>query len=364
MSELSPEFIILRLFQRLRQAGFGLGMNEYLAALDAIAGRFGTSGLDALQAMLRRLWCHSRDEQRQFDLIWPEVLQSGPQMIADGDAPAQSPKPTGPLMPAAQEAPPPAETRVPAESPDPDFAPLPALPPPFIPIDGDDLPELHTYHPLSRRSMAYGWRYLRRFVATGVADVVDVSATVEQVARCGFFLAPVYRRRLVNQARVLLLVDQGGAMTPFHRFTRELVETALAAGVFPEGQVQVGYFHNMPTEYVYRDAHLTLPRAAAELLAECDRETSVLIVSDAGAARGFRRMERIRKTTEFLVKLKQYSSLISWLNPMPRDRWQGSSAELVAYLVQMEQMDIDGLGNAIDGVRGLSGVFSGAPGAR
>ncbi len=144
---------------------------------------------------------------------------------------------------------------------------------------------------------------------------------------------------------------------PFHRFTRDLVETALAPGVFPEDQVHVGYFHNFPTEYVYRDAHLTSPRPLADLLAECDRETSVLIVSDAGAARGFRRIERIRKTTEFLVKLKQYSSLISWLNPMPRDRWLGSSAAVMGYLVPMEQMDPNSLGNAIDVVRGQSVVL-------
>ncbi|MCY7391186.1 MAG: VWA containing CoxE family protein, partial [Leptolyngbyaceae cyanobacterium CAN_BIN12] len=240
--------------------------------------------------------------------------------------------------------------------PETEFSTLPVRSP-FVPAEVEDLPELYSYHPLSRRSMAYGWRYLRRSMATGVADLLDVQATVEQVAKQGFFLAPVYRRREINQAQLLLLVDQGGSMTPFHRFTHDLVETALAPGVFPDGQVQVGYFHNFPTEYLYLDDHLTLPKAMSELLADCDRETSVMILSDAGAARGYRRMERIRKTTEFLVKLKRYSGLISWLNPMPRDRWQGSSAEVIAYLVSMEQMDTEGLGNAIDVVRGQSVVL-------
>ncbi len=55
MSEFLPEPIILRLFQRLRQADFSLGMNEYLAALDAIAGGFGANSLEALKQMLRML---------------------------------------------------------------------------------------------------------------------------------------------------------------------------------------------------------------------------------------------------------------------------------------------------------------------
>jgi uncharacterized protein len=354
MSEFSPEPIILRLFQRLRQVGFSLGMNEYLAALDAIAGGFGAANSDDLKQMLRMLWCHSLTECSQFEFIWPEILQT-PRTIERSDATVEplSPKPQGPLTQPTRETPAPVAASLPIEQPDTDFSTLPVQSP-FVPAEVEDLPELYTYHPLSRRSMAYGWRYLRRSVATGIADVLDVQATVEQAARLGFFLAPVYRRREVNQARVLLLIDQGGSMTPFHRFTRDLVETALATGVFPEEQVHVGYFHNFPTEYGYRDAHLTSPRAMSDFLAECDRETSVLIVSDAGAARGFRRMERIRKTTEFLVKVKRYSSLISWLNPMPRERWQGSSAEVIAYLVAMEQMDTDGLGNAIDVVRGQS----------
>lgn len=355
MSEFSPEPIILRLFQRLRLKKFSLGINEYSAALDAIEGGFGSSNLDDLKQMLRMLWCHSLAEYGQFEESWLETLQPAPKTIEGSGASAEqvSPKPQGPVTSTARETPVPVAASLPVEQPDTDFSTLPVRSP-FIPAEIEDLPELHAYHPLSRRSMAYGWRYLRRSVATGIADVVDVQATVEQAARQGFFLAPVYRRREVNQARLLLLIDQGGSMTPFHRFTRDLVETALATGVFPEEQVHVGYFHNFPTEYVYRDAHLTSPRATSELLAECDRETSVLIVSDAGAARGFRRMERIRKTTEFLVKLKQYSSLISWLNPMPHDRWQGSSAEVIAYLAAMEQMDTDGLGNAIDVVRGQS----------
>ncbi len=60
--------------------------------------------------------------------------------------------------------------------------------------------------------MSYGWRYLRRLAATGIADVLDMEATVEQAARQGFFLAPVYRRPSGNQARLLLLIDRGGSI--------------------------------------------------------------------------------------------------------------------------------------------------------
>jgi hypothetical protein len=150
----------------------------------------------------------------------------------------------------------------------------------------------------------------------------------------------------------LLLVDQNGSMTPFHRFSRDLVETARDESTLQPEQVNVFYFHNVPAASVYKDLYLTEPIALEKVLASCDNETSVLIVSDAGAARGYRKLDRIRATTSFLFKLRRHTTLIAWLNPMPEERWIGSSAEIIANLVPMYEMDNDGLSNAIDIVRG------------
>ena len=134
------------------------------------------------------------------------------------------------------------------------------------------------------------------------------------------------------------------------RFTRDLAETALDDSRLE--QVEVVYFHNVPGEYLYGDAYLTRPVKQEEVLSRCTNETSVLIVSDAGAARGCRRLPRIQATTEALFQLKQRSSLIAWLNPMPQARWTGASAQIIAHLAPMCQMDQDGLSRAIDIVRG------------
>jgi hypothetical protein len=44
--------------------------------------------------------------------------------------------------------------------------------------------------------------------------------------------------------------------------------------------------------------------------------------------------------------------LLGWLNPMPRSRWHGSSAEIIAGLVPMYTMSADDLSAAIDQLRG------------
>lgn len=346
MSEFDPESITTRLFSHFRNSGFNLSVDEYIAALDAIRGGMGAGSLDELQLILELLWCNSLAEQSQFALIWKTVItdvtEASPKKLPTNIS--KESKQTSITQPQQQEA---------SSSPiiHLGFAPLPVQTP-VVPTNIEDTQELKLYFPVNRRSLVYLWRYLRRPIADGAKDVLDVEATVKQVAQQGFYLAPIYRRREVNHAHLLLFVDREGSMTPFHRFTRDVVETAQQDSTIET--VNTYYFHNVPALHVYKDSHMTAPASLERVLTECDHDTSILIVSDAGAARGYRRMERIRATTEFLVHLKQKTSLISWLNPMPKDRWQSTSAEVIAYLVSMEQMNNDGMSNAIDVLRGQS----------
>jgi uncharacterized protein with von Willebrand factor type A (vWA) domain len=145
-------------------------------------------------------------------------------------------------------------------------------------------------------------------------------------------------------------------MNPFHHFSRDLVETAVYESTIQ--QVDVYYFHNVPAASVYQDLYLTEPISLEKALAKCDRDTSVFIVSDAGAARGYRSLNRLQKTTTFLFKLKQKTRFIAWLNPMPQERWSSTSAQIIAHLVPMFPMDNKGLSNAIDIVRGQYSFYS------
>lgn len=354
MNSFNPQDLVTRAFVRLRQSGFQLGVGELLAARQALEGGFGDTP-EALAETLKILWCHSPSEQSQFDPIWESLLASSTPakktQETPGKAPISQPHPERVEEPQELSSPPPPEDSVTEIKPEPKLESLPVQAP-FRFAEIEDTSALQAYYPISRRSMVYNWRYLRRLVADGPLDVVDVDATIEQATRQGFYLAPVYRRREQNYAHLLLLVDQNGSMTPFHRFSRDLVETARYEGGLAPEKVNIFYFHNVPAASVYEDIYLTEPIELKTVLASCDNETSVLIVSDAGAARGYRKLERIRATTSFLFQLKRHTSLIAWLNPMPEERWIGSSAEIIANLVSMYEMDNDGLSEAIDIVRG------------
>lgn len=359
MNSLDLQDLIARAFVLLRQKGFKLGVGELLAARQAVEGGFGEDE-KALAETLKILWCHSPSEQSQFDPIWESVLLSStskqPEKLPTAEPKSETrqewvEEPNQPSL-----LPPPQEVVI-EPQPEPELVSLPVQTP-FTPAENQDTSTLQAYYPISRRSMVYRWRYLRRSVADGLVDLLDEDATVQQATQQGFYLAPVYRRRERNHAHLLLLVDQNGSMTPFHRFSRDLVETARYESSLQPENINVFYFHNVPATSIYKDFYLTEPIALQTVLASCDNESSVLIVSDAGAARGYRILERIRATTSFLFKLKRYTTNIAWLNPMPKERWIGSSAEIIDNLVPMEQMDNDGLSNAIDILRGLKHIHS------
>jgi hypothetical protein len=67
MSSFNPQKITSQLFRRVRQE-FKLGMGEYFAALDALKGGYGTQNEVDLQEVLQLLWCHSVEDQAQFQL--------------------------------------------------------------------------------------------------------------------------------------------------------------------------------------------------------------------------------------------------------------------------------------------------------
>jgi uncharacterized protein with von Willebrand factor type A (vWA) domain len=352
MNERDPKTLLLAVFDRLRRHGFALGVGELLVAYRAVDGGWGRAGPEALRPVARLLWCHSPEEVAEFEEIYGAALAelAPPASAPPREEPKREPPPLPPELPPVE--PPPVGSLAEPPPPSTELAPLPvrtsSRPPP-----GETGPELRAYWPLSRRSMIYAWRYLRRPVKDGPRDVLDVAATVEQTARQGFFLRAVYDRRPRNYAHLVLLVDQGGSMVPFHRFTRDLVETARDEQASQIRQVEVAYFQNVPPPHVFLDPHLTESRPLERLLAGVTPDTSVLLVSDAGAARGYRSTTRIRATAEFLVELKRRTTLIAWLNPMPQSRWASTSAQFIARLApHMFQMDRDGFGNAIDALRG------------
>ncbi|WP_246163013.1 hypothetical protein [Brasilonema sennae] len=214
------------------------------------------------------------------------------------------------------------------------------------------------YFPVTERQMKQIWRYLRRSVREGAATELDLEATVNQIGRKGLLLEPVLVPRRVNQADLLLLIDQDGSMVPFHALSHRLTETALRGGRL--GKAGIYYFHNCPIEYLYHDPNHQQAELVSDVVTHvCSDRTAVLIFSDAGAARGGYSEERYELTKEFLTHLRQRVPYIAWLNPMPKKRWQKTTASEIAHLVPMFELSRRGMQDAISVLRGRPTNFEG-----
>ncbi len=205
--------------------------------------------------------------------------------------------------------------------------------------------------PVTYRQIKQSLRYLRNFVREGVPTDLDLDQTIEQIGQNGFLLDPVLQPRLVNKTKFLLLIDQDGSMVPFHHVSQALVNAASRGGRF--NQIKVYYFHNCPGDYLYHDPYRLKQNFIEDCLVEfANRKIVCLIISDAGAARGQFSSKRRRETKFFLKELRQSVNRIAWLNPVPRKRWENTTAEDIAELIPMYEFSRKELYLAIETLRG------------
>jgi uncharacterized protein with von Willebrand factor type A (vWA) domain len=238
---------------------------------------------------------------------------------------------------------------------------------------------------VSYRQVAQAWRRLRRFERQGPKTELDIQATIDLRCRSGTVSPLVLRPIRRNVVRLLLLVDRRVSMVPFHQFTDNAVCKAIReSGRF--AQVSTFYFHDTPTGKrgqentallrrlserlfpplapvlgeiqrlrngsLYQDPGLLKPLPLEETLSIHGAGATVVIVSDAGAARGNHDTIRLFDTLAFLKTLYAHSRQVVWLNPLPQSRWQGSSAAQLSRFVPMFPVDRDGLYQAVNVLRG------------
>ncbi|MDJ0676826.1 MAG: Calx-beta domain-containing protein [Calothrix sp. MO_167.B42] len=216
---------------------------------------------------------------------------------------------------------------------------------------GETFPMIAKDIPVTYRQIKQGWRYLRNLVREGAPTELDIEATIQQIGNQGFLLKPVLTPRRINKVELLLLIDQDGSMVPFHHLSQAIINTASQGGRFHK--VRVYYFHNCPNDYLYEDPYHLEAVPVEDCLSQLPKTRVVcLIFSDAGAARGGFNSKRRRLTKFFIKELKQYVHHIAWLNPVPRQRWEYSTAGEIANLVPMFEVNRQEVYQAIDILRG------------
>lgn len=214
------------------------------------------------------------------------------------------------------------------------------------------------YFDLSKRQMQQVCRFLPVKQASRSTEEIDIPASVEQFAKNGLLAQPVFksRERITNQ--VLLLIDYGGSMLAFDTLVDTFAEALQDTFDTRKGEAQQHihpyYFYNVPGEYCYTNKSFTSYQKTQNILQNLHpKHTSVIIISDAGAARGGNSDGRFRATLRFVLQLKKATSRIVWLNPMPEHRRKNTTAQRIGRFVKMQGLDTQSnLQKAINILRG------------
>ncbi|MFP4124616.1 VWA domain-containing protein [Coleofasciculus sp.] len=343
---------LLNIFNSLRQRhGLPLGVDEYLTVLRSLQAGFGIGTREEVEQLCCLLWAKSEEEshliRRLFEQMWRYSSDTSDQ-----------PKPSSTSAESED-----FSTEIPESEPLPELEPQPNLTP--EPVQAVQAVRssrrdrelrrpryslLTEYFPVTRRQMKQCWRYLRRPVREGIPTELDVEATVAKMGREGILLQPVLIPPRKNRADLVLMIDQDGSMVPFHQLSRQLVETAQRGGRLR--QTRVFYFHDYPDQYLYRHPAMLNAQPMSEVLEEIGERAVVLIISDAGAARGNFDLERIESTKVWIEQVQQLVRYCAWLNPMPNQWWQNTTAGEIARLLPMFEMSRQGMNAAIGVLRG------------
>jgi uncharacterized protein len=207
---------------------------------------------------------------------------------------------------------------------------------------------------LDVRQIDVALRGLRMLGREGAEEELDLDETVDETCKNAGDLELVYRPPRRNRVKVVLLMDVGGSMDPHAELASRLFTAASRAGRF--AKFRSFYFHNCVYEHVYEDAAFRKKVPVSELISHSDRDEKLVVLGDAlmhpaelldpGGAIYFYANNRT-PGLEWLRRLAAHFRRSVWLNPEPDRYWSGTTVEVIASVMPMWQMTLEGLAGAV-----------------
>jgi len=216
------------------------------------------------------------------------------------------------------------------------------------------------FYPIDRRQILQNLKPLAAFRQQNETIEIDFDLTIKKITEKGVFTEAVFKKRKKNETKLLLLIDNKGSMIAFEQLTNilknELEKTLGILHPKKDETMKTFYFKNVPNNYFYKDTiHMEYEEINKTMNHFKNKSALIIILSDAGAARGSRNSERINKTEEFLSNLrKNCSGRIAWINPLPKERWSGNSAGKISGRVAMFEANEKGIKNVVNLLKGRS----------
>lgn len=207
------------------------------------------------------------------------------------------------------------------------------------------------FFPFTARQMEQNWNFLQNKMITGTSENINMVATVDKIARHIHITQPVFYERIENKFNLLCLIDNKGAMLAFEELADVIINQSLANTTIHYDKY---FFERLPEEHLYlskvHSGFIKIQDVFKKYLQL--KNVGILIISDAGAASYSFNTKRIDATFKLIESLRKISVRIAWLNPIPEDRWEHTSAHYISEFVSMFYANEKGLMKAVNVFRG------------
>jgi hypothetical protein len=203
---------------------------------------------------------------------------------------------------------------------------------------------------LDTRQFGVALKKLRALKREGLAEDLDLDATIDRTAKQGDELELVFQPPRENNLNLVLAMDVGGSMEPYRHLTNLLFSAAHGARHFK--RFEHIYFHNCVYDQVYADSYFSNPIPIGDLLRSHNRETRLVFVGDAYMYPGELTQQwgainwqdhNEKPGAIYLKQLADHFRYTAWLNPMEERMWIAPSVRMIRQLFAMYPLTVDGV---------------------
>jgi uncharacterized protein with von Willebrand factor type A (vWA) domain len=207
---------------------------------------------------------------------------------------------------------------------------------------------------IEERNIAIALKKLRHFQYLGCEEDVSIDETIDATARNFGEIEIIFKRKKINNIKLLLLIDNGGSMEPYREKVEKLFSIAKNLKYFKD--FKHFYFHNCIYDNLYTDTELWNAIPTNNIFKEFEPDWKLIIIGDALMSpyelyNSFQFIYRLEKTgtpgIEWLNTISKHFRRSIWLNPISKMQWQHQTVTTISKIFPMFSLTIEGLEEGI-----------------
>lgn len=218
---------------------------------------------------------------------------------------------------------------------------------------------------LDTRQMRVALAHLRALLPLGPEEKLNLDGTIDATSKNAGELELVWENKEKKAAKVILMMDVGGSMSPYSR----LVERLFSAASSQISKFKHFYFHNCVYQDLWTDIERRDSSSTLEFIKSEDTDYKVILVGDAEMAPS--ELTWANGAIDYwyhndvpgiawLQKIRDKFRDSIWLNPLPRRSWSHiQTTKMIMDIFPMFELTLDGLDESIKFLmQGKSRIYS------